>query len=493
MASTSDVCGDALPRQLSLGRRVLNQGSLVVGAHVAAQALSFARNAVLAHWLSRGDFGIAAAIVMLLQMVETLSDLGADRLIVQARDGEDPRLIATAHATLIARGLATATAILVMAYPLATFLAVPEAAWAFAAVALAPAVKAFMHLDARRAQRNLDNRPQLMIEVAPQLTAFLMVIPALMLLGGYASVVAVTAVQALLSLVISHAVAEQPYRVALDRAYLKRLLAFGWPIWASALPLVAVYQGDRLLVARMLGIEPLASYTAAFMLTMVPGLLAAKLGTSLLLPLLSAVRDDSQRFRERYALMVEAVMLISAAYLAGFIIIGPSALTLAFGAKYHGLDAVLAWLAAMWAMRMIQAVAGMALMARGMTRPFFSAGVVRAFGLLLAYAAISAGLGLEGAAAAGMVAELVTMLYLASCLDRMPLDGASGLGRLLVVRATLLVPVAAISFAALHLAGATDAAVAERAALYLALLSALALGSVLATPRLISHCSSALR
>ena len=85
--------------------RVARQGALLFSGFALAQAMSFARNAIVAHWLSKGDFGIAAAILLLLQLLETLSDLGADRLIVQARDGEEPRLIATAHATLVLRGV----------------------------------------------------------------------------------------------------------------------------------------------------------------------------------------------------------------------------------------------------------------------------------------------------------------------------------------------------------------------------------------------------
>lgn len=70
----------------SLTSRIARQGTLLFGGFAAAQVFSFARNAIVAHWLSKGDFGIATAILLLLQLLDTLSDLGADRLIVQARD-----------------------------------------------------------------------------------------------------------------------------------------------------------------------------------------------------------------------------------------------------------------------------------------------------------------------------------------------------------------------------------------------------------------------
>ena len=69
-------------------RRIAGQGMLLFTGFGAAQALSFVRNALIGHALSKGDFGIAAAITILLQMVETLSDLGSDRMILRIEQGK---------------------------------------------------------------------------------------------------------------------------------------------------------------------------------------------------------------------------------------------------------------------------------------------------------------------------------------------------------------------------------------------------------------------
>jgi len=152
-------------------RRVGGQGAILMAGFAGAQGCSFLRNGLLGHWLSQGDFGIAAAITLMLQLVETLSDLGSDRLIIQAPDGDEPRLQATAHATLIARGAITSLLLYLAAAPTTAFFAIAEATWAFQAIALAPFIKGFMHLDTRRYQRRLLNRPQVMIELLPQAIA----------------------------------------------------------------------------------------------------------------------------------------------------------------------------------------------------------------------------------------------------------------------------------------------------------------------------------
>ncbi len=203
----------------------------------------------------------------------------------------------------------------------------------------------------------------------------------------------------------------------------------------SAIPLMAVYQGDRVMIGHS-GIEALAGYSAAFMVTMVPGLIAARAGHSLMLPLFSSILRQGRPLQRRFALMAEATTIFAALYLALFVVAGGQIVALAFGHAYQGLDSVVAWLAAMWAIRMLQAVPGMALMAAGETKPFLAAGLIRAAALPVALYAARNGAGLAAIAAIGCAAEAMSLLYVALRLERLE----RGLGAILMVRALFLVP-----------------------------------------------------
>ncbi len=419
-----------------LARGVVRQGALLLSGFAAAQACSFARNALIGHALSRGDFGVAATITMVLQLLETLSDVGADRLIVQDARGDTAALCGTVHSVMIARGLVTALVLYAGAGPASAFFGVPEASWAFQTIALVPIVRGFMSLDSRRAQRRLDNKPLVAIEVLPQAAALVAALPLLVLEAGYGAVVWLALVQAVLALASSHAFAERRYTLHLDRAALRRLVAFGWPIWLSAFPLLVVTQGDRMVIGRLLGMEALAGFTAAFLVTMVPSLVAAKIGHALLLPLLAGARGQTDAFKARFRTMCEAIGLAAATYLALFLCGGGAIVALAFGPSYHGLEAVTAWLAIMWALRMLQAVPGLALMALGDTRPLLTAGTLRATALGLALGGALAGLGVEGIAAAGVLGEVASLLYVAWRADR----DLPGLARLFLGRCLMLLP-----------------------------------------------------
>ncbi|MGQ0673556.1 MAG: oligosaccharide flippase family protein [Hyphomicrobium sp.] len=427
-----------------LARRVAGQGLMLVSGFALAQMLSFLRNALIGHGLSPGNFGIAATLTLSLQLIETLTDLGADRLIVQARDGDSDTLLANAHLALVARGLLTALALYLAAPSIAAFFAIPEATTAFQLMALAPLIRGFQHLDSRRAQRRFDNRPNVLIDVAPQVAALLATLPLLHVTGGFGAVTWLAVLQAGTALVVSHLVATSPYAMAADAAPLRRLITFGWPILLSALPLAAVYHGDRIIVGRFAGMEALAGYSAAFMLTMVPGLLAAKVGHALLLPLFSAAQSDDAMLRSRYRAASAAVCFTAMIYLTSFLMLGDRVLPLAFGPAYHGLAALVGCLALMWAIRMIQAVPGMALMAAGHTRPLLVAGLIRASALLPSLAAAILGFGLLGIAACGIAGELASLIYVSWRLSR----ERSGLGRATLRNAAMLIPAGLLALAA---------------------------------------------
>ncbi|MEQ1672349.1 MAG: oligosaccharide flippase family protein, partial [Hyphomicrobium sp.] len=280
--------------------------------------------------------------------------------------------------------------------------------------------------------------------VVPQAAALLLTYPVLAATRDYSAVVSLSLAQAVAGLLLSHILAKHRYRLAFDLPLLKRQLSFGWPILASALPLIAVYQGDRLIIGTLSGMEALANYTAAFMITMVPGLIAAKVGHALLLPLFSDAIRREQSLVPKFKIASEATVVLAAVYLAGFIAGGDTILPLVFGANYVGLGGVTAWLAGMWALRMIQAVPGMALMAHGETKPFFVAGVVRALALPCVYVAATRNADIATLAATGFGFEALSLIYVAWRLER--LEG--GLGAILLIRAAYLAPVALAAFLA---------------------------------------------
>ena len=102
----------------------------------------------------------------------------------------------------------------------------------------------------------------------------------------------------------------------------------------------------------------------------------------------------------------------------------------------------------MWALRMVQAVPGMALMAHGITKPFAIAGFIRALALPFAAYAAWHGESIAVIAAIGALFELNSLIYVSVSTEQL----SFGLGRGLVVRTLFLLPVAIAATLAASLA-----------------------------------------
>lgn len=424
-----------------LHRKLLSQGSLIFSGFAAAQGLSFLRNSMIGHALSRDDFGIAATITLTIQLLETLSDLGADRQIVQDRDGNTPEFIANAHGVLMARGVVLAALVILFAPALVSYFAIPEALTTLQLAALVPLIKGGLHLDFRRAQRSLDNRPQVLVEFLPQLAAVALTLPALAHFNSFAVAAYLAIAQAVAMVVTSHAIARSPYRIAFDWPLWRKQLRFGVPILLSALPLVAVYHGDRIVIGRVFDMSAVGAYSAALMLTMVPALLVSRVAHALMLPVFSKKVRDGVSMRQAFCGMTELIVVLASCFAVLFGVAGGKILVVAFGDAYSGLGTLVAAFAAMWAIRMTQAVPGMALMAHGQTRPFAIAACIRALALPFVALAALAHQDLATLAAIGAVFEVASLIYIALRLDRTE----RGLAADFVKRAAFLLPVVSIA------------------------------------------------
>lgn len=393
------------------GRRIVSQSVLLFGGYGLAQLLALVRNALLAHLLSKGDFGIAAALTITLQLFEMLSDPAVDRLIIQARDADIGRLMATSHLLMVARGLVIGLILLLLAPFAARLFGIAEAAHAFMVLAAVPVIRAGLNLDWRRQQRDLSSGPAALVELLPQAGALALTCPAVVWSGGYEAVLWITVGQAALQLAVTHLLARDAYRIGFDRDWFWQIMAFTWPAMISALTMLAVYQGDRVIVGRTFGVEALAAYSVTFVLTMVPAALVGRAGTSMLVPVFAELATEPELRRTRFLLSVELTVVLTAGYLAAFIMQGGSVVAMVFGPKYEGLGHLTAVLASMWALRMLQMPLTSLLLAADRPATLTIGGVIRASALLLAIIVAALGGGLVLIAASGIAGEALALLF----------------------------------------------------------------------------------
>ena len=397
---------------------------------VIAEGAILLRNVLLARLLGPEQMGMALMLAISLRCLEMLSYLAADRLLVQARDGNTSRFQANAHGLELIRGALAGAVLGMLAYPAAHAFGYPEMAPAFAGLGLVPLLRGFAHMDYRRIQRVLDFRPTLWVESLSSLAATLAVWPVWLLTRDYSTLVWVSLVQAVTHLVLTHALAERPYRLRFEATYLLRMLSFGWPMLLNSLLMFGVFQGDRLIVALSVSTQELGSYALALQLGLLPTLVLARGSLSLLLPLMARQQDDIRAFSELYRRAMLVLISTACLFYLAYSLLGDDVVRMVFGDAYHVEPVVLAWIGLALALRIIRVGPSTAALAFGDSRTLLQANLARLAGLLLSAWAALSGSGLAYIVAGAAVGEWMALLAgLALLHRRYPLPG-NGLAKL---------------------------------------------------------------
>jgi O-antigen/teichoic acid export membrane protein len=363
-------------------RTQLLRGSLAIAAgEVAIYACSLIRNMILARILTKSDYGLAATFGMVLTILEFSGKLAVSRLVVQDRDGGHPEFLATAHFLQVSASVLSTFLLLVSAVPITKLFGIQGHETTFFALAFLPLAKGLEHLDTARMERDLRFAPATLSSVMPHLLITVTAWPMAVWLGDYRAVLALLATKALGSIVMTHVLAEQPYRWSLNRPYLSKMLRFGWPLLLNGFLMFGVFQGDQFLVGHYYSLADLGTYSAAAALALAPSLIFGRILGSMMLPLMAQVQDDGQEFRSRYRLCIQAVSAFSVGYAVTMIVAAQAWMTLAYGSNYEDGGIILAWVAASNVFRIIRFAPSTAALAKADSQNQLYANMLRVLSL----------------------------------------------------------------------------------------------------------------
>jgi O-antigen/teichoic acid export membrane protein len=376
---------------------VFRKALLILSGNAFASLLLLARTLIVARLIPVEDFGIAATFALSMAIVEMMSALGLQQQIVQAKDGNDPRLQAGLQGFQVLRGLAAGAALFLLAGPIARFLNVEQVTWAYQLLAVVPVLHALVHFDIYRMNRKMVYLPGILTGVVPAAVSLAIVWPLALWFGDWRVMLFSILAQALLTVLMSHLVAERPYRLLFDRAIMAQSFRFGWPLLANGVLLFLVFNGEKLIVGRELGMVDLAIFSMGITLTLTPTLVMAKSLQTFFLPQLSAVHSHPQAGQDFGSLAratVQGSMLIGAVLVVAVLLLGEPLVHLLLGPKYAGLAVPLVGLAVVQALRVFKAGSSITALACGQTGNALVANLLRVALLPVAWLVLHQGGGL---------------------------------------------------------------------------------------------------
>lgn len=354
---------------------------LLLSGNIFGSVMLLARNLIVARLISVEDYGIAATFAISMAIVEMMTSLGLHQMIVQDSKGNDPDLQAGLQGFHLLRAVFSGLTLFLLAGPIARFMGIPEVTWAYQMLALMPVMNGLIHFDNYRMQRQMKYLPSILSSSIPAFLSVLMLWPLFNLFGDYRVMLFSVLAQSAMTVIASHVLAERRYRLSLDTAVIGRALSFGWPLLLNNILLFAVFQGDKLIVGRELGLAALAIFAMGFTLTLTPTLVAAKSAQSFFLPQLSASKDDAKRFFCLSMATLQTSMANGLFVVLVIVLIGQPVVFFLLGQKYIDLLPYLTWLAILQSLRVFKAGSSVVALALGQTGNAMIANMCRAASL----------------------------------------------------------------------------------------------------------------
>lgn len=344
-----------------------SSGALTLG-QVVSQGLVLIRSIVIARMIGPHHFGIGASMILTASLIEMCGNLNAEKMLVQARDGDDCLLQRSVHLLQFVRGVAGAVVLLVVASPLSSLFGAPEAAWAFMCLAAIPLFGGLRHSDPIRLNRELRFGPELATELSHQLVGLTVAVSvAWWWRRDYSAVLWGLMAQWIAFAIVSNLVAERPYRWSYEARHVWRLLRFGGPLVLNGLLMFIIFQGDRVIIGSAWGAGALGIYSVAVGLTLMPALLAGRVGTSLLLPVMASSQHSPAQFLRRYTLCMQALALVAAILSVGFVIAGGRIVLTLYGERYAEAAKIIGWLGVAQAIYILRVGTTVGALAKGDT------------------------------------------------------------------------------------------------------------------------------
>ena len=387
----------------------LSERALAWAVPVFAEAAALGRSVAFAWAIGPDELGRAMILALTVRLAEMVSDLGFDRLLVQAPDGNTARLQADIQGIAVVRGVVVGIILLAMAPIFAgVFDGGPD--WtAYAALAIIPAVRGLAHLDFRRSERRFRYVQMAQVEAGATVAMFAAILPAVNAFSDHRAMPAVLIAHALAFTIFSHVVASRRYQLRLSSTAFLRVCRFGAPLVLNALLLFFTFYADRLIVASAYDWGTLALYGVALQLALLPAQIVGRAAGSLILPRLRiALAENTVAGIWPRILGMHA--MLACGLMAGFTLLAPSMIALVYGSDFRPDWALALGLGLAAGFRILRTPFSQLAIAAGRTGDPARANVLRALALVPAVFCAVAGLGLWTIAAAAAAGEAAATL-----------------------------------------------------------------------------------
>lgn len=365
---TGNISEQADARPETIAGRVAAGTSWLLTVTVVTRLLGLLNIVVLARILSPAAFGIVGMAMLVIELAMTLSDMQiANALLRQKRS--DRAIYDTAFTFALIRGVITALAIVIAAWPAALYFGEPQVAPVIVVLALVPLIDAFRSPRFIEYARQVDYRREAVVMCSARFCALLTMVSIGIATRSYWALVAGTIAASVVAVAVSQIY--KPYFPRWSLADRSIFLGFGiWMTLAAAVNYLAA-RTNAIVVGTVFSASVFGLFILGFqMVTFATAQVAQPFQHSLFAGL-ARIGDDAGRKLRAFLLAQATLLGLMVPVGIGIALTAREIVLLLAGAQWLGSVAVLQALAPILALTTISSTAQALLMADGKVRAIF--------------------------------------------------------------------------------------------------------------------------
>lgn len=317
----------------SLRQKAVRSSVWVGVSAVVMSVLTFARGIILARLLTPEAFGLMAASMMATRLIEILTETGFGAALVQRQDRfEEAR--DTAFTMMFARGCLLALLSVVIAPFVARFYGEPIITSIVAVVGLSFILSGSQSLRWVALQKALDFRRLTYMELTTAVVTFVIAVGLAFWLRNVWALVFTQIAGAAVTSIVSYWIVPGRARFRFDPAIARELYNYGKFITGLAVVVFLTRELDNAVIGKLLGMETLGYYVAAYTLANIPTSYFTRVVGKVLFPMFSQLQNDYERLRSAYAQGIGLVTTLAVPVSVSMVVLAPEIVQALYGGRW---------------------------------------------------------------------------------------------------------------------------------------------------------------
>jgi O-antigen/teichoic acid export membrane protein len=320
-----------------LARRTRQGVSWTAAGALASNLLRLGVYAALGRLLSQTEFGIVAAAMTVIQLGNTLKDLGVGLALVQRKELAQEHVEA-AFTFSLALGVVLGGAMFAGADLFARFYGIESYADILRLLSLLFVLRGISLVPSFMCRRDMSFRALTIVDLAGYVAGSAVSVGFALAGAGAWSLAWGYVVETAVNVGLLVYLAPPPRRLRLHLRHLRELLGFGMGQSAANLANYFANNGDYMVVGHVLGPAQLGLYQRAYELMRFPAAVFTSVAGSVLFSAFAKVQDDPERLGRafRRTLFASALVLLPAS--AGLIVLAPEVVRILLGPGWSGVE-----------------------------------------------------------------------------------------------------------------------------------------------------------